>query len=291
MRGAIALPIAVDPVADTRGMRSSSASCTARSAPPITSSKSPSGTSPKRSAARREQRRRRDRREGRPLGRLPDHRVAADQGEGGVPAPHRDREVERADHGDGPERVPRLRQSVARALGGDRLPVQLPREPDREVADVDHLLDLAEPLLRDLPHLERDERAERLLLAAELLAEEAHELTAPRRGDVAPRLEGGDGAGDGGVGGRRVRARDPTDLLAGDRRANDELALGHAPWVDAQALEEPARGGSDGRGGHHRKSRCRPAGRPAVRRSRAPAPACPSRRSGRSSGRTSPRPR
>ena len=45
--------MAVDPVAETSGMRSSSASCTARSAPPSTSSKSPSGTSPKRSAARR----------------------------------------------------------------------------------------------------------------------------------------------------------------------------------------------------------------------------------------------
>ena len=105
------------------------------------------------------------------------------------------------------ERVPRLRQAVARTLGGDRLPVELPREPDREVADVDHLLNLAQPLLRDLPDLERDERAERLLLAAELLAEEAHELAAPRRGDVAPRLEGGDGARDGGVGRRGVAAR------------------------------------------------------------------------------------
>ena len=53
MRGAIALPIAVEPVAETSGMRSSSASCTARSAPPITSSNRPSGTSPRRSAARR----------------------------------------------------------------------------------------------------------------------------------------------------------------------------------------------------------------------------------------------
>ena len=52
MRGAISFPIAVEPVAETSGMRSSSASCTARSAPPITSSKRPSGASPNRSAAR-----------------------------------------------------------------------------------------------------------------------------------------------------------------------------------------------------------------------------------------------
>ena len=80
----------------------------------------------------------------------------------------------------GAERMPRLREAVARALRRDRAAVELPREPDREVADVDHLLHLAEPLLRDLPDLERHERAERLLLAAQLLAEQAHELAAMR---------------------------------------------------------------------------------------------------------------
>ena len=52
MRGASSLPICVEPVAETSGIRGSSASWTARSAPPITSSASPSGTPPKRSAAR-----------------------------------------------------------------------------------------------------------------------------------------------------------------------------------------------------------------------------------------------
>ena len=134
----------------------------------------------------REQRRARERGQRRPLGRLPDHRVAADEGERGVPAPDRDREVEGADHGHGPERVPRLGEPMPGSLGGDRAAVELAREADREVADVDHLLHLAEALLRDLPDLERDERAERVLLAAELLAEQAHELAAPRRRHVAP---------------------------------------------------------------------------------------------------------
>ena len=52
MRGASSLPICVEPVAETSGIRGSSASWTARSAPPMTSSASPSGTPPKRSAAR-----------------------------------------------------------------------------------------------------------------------------------------------------------------------------------------------------------------------------------------------
>ena len=127
-----------------------------------------------------EQRHARERGERRPLGGLPDHGVAADEGERGVPAPDGDREVEGADHRDGPERMPRLGEAVAGTLRRDRAAVELAREADREVADVDHLLHLAEPLLRDLPDLERDERAERLLLAAQLLAEQPHELAAVR---------------------------------------------------------------------------------------------------------------
>ena len=66
-------------------------------------------------------------------------------------------------------------------LRGDRLPVELARQPDGEVADVDHLLDLAEALLGDLSDLERDERAERVLLAPEFLAEEADETETEAR--------------------------------------------------------------------------------------------------------------
>ena len=127
-----------------------------------------------------------ERGERRPLGGLPDHGVAADEGERGVPAPDGDREVEGADHRDGPERMPRLGEAVAGALRRDRAAVELAREADGEVADVDHLLHLAEPLLGDLPDLERDERAERLLLAAQLLAEQPHELAAMRARQVAP---------------------------------------------------------------------------------------------------------
>ena len=143
-----------------------------------------------------EQRHARERGEGRSLGGLPDHGVAADEGERGVPAPDGDGEVEGADHRDGPERMPRLGEAVAGTLRRDRAAVELAREADREVADVDHLLHLAEPLLGDLPDLERDERAERLLLAAQLLAEQPHELAAMRPREVAPRDERLGGAGD-----------------------------------------------------------------------------------------------
>ena len=99
-----------------------------------------------------------DRRERSEVARLPDHRVAAHDGERCVPAPHRHREVERGDHRRRPERMPLLHQSVAGTLAGDRQTVQLAAEPDGEVADVDHLLHLAECLALDLADLELNQR-------------------------------------------------------------------------------------------------------------------------------------
>ena len=55
------------------------------------------------------------RRQRRLVRRLPQHRVAGDEGQGGVPRPHGDGEVERRDDGARAHRVPRLHQPVARA--------------------------------------------------------------------------------------------------------------------------------------------------------------------------------
>ena len=95
---------------------------------------------------------------------------------------------------------------MAGALGGDRTAEELSREPHREVADVDHLLHLAEALLGDLAGLERDERAECLLLASQLLAQQADELAAPWCGHVAPGLECFGGSRDCGVGAGGIAA-------------------------------------------------------------------------------------
>ena len=108
-----------------------------------------------------------DRGERRRLRRLPDDRIAADRGERGVPRPDRDREIERGDHADRPERMPLLHHPVARPLGRERQTVELPRQADREVADVDHLLHFAVAFDADLAHLERDQIAERLLEIAQ----------------------------------------------------------------------------------------------------------------------------
>ncbi len=117
---------------------------------------------------------------------LPDHRVAADEGQRGVPRPHRDREVEGADHADDAQRVPLLHHPVARPLGGDREAEQLPRQADGQVADVDHLLDLAQALGADLAGLDGDQRAEvRLVLAQQVRRARGRAGRAPGRARCA----------------------------------------------------------------------------------------------------------
>ena len=71
-------------------------------------------------------------------------------------------------------------------LGGDGQAEQLAGQADREVADVDHLLDLAEALGADLAGLDRDERAEIGLVLAQQLAELADQLAADRGRHRAP---------------------------------------------------------------------------------------------------------
>jgi len=57
---------------------------------------------------------------------------------------------------------------------------------DGEVGDVDHLLHFTDALGEDLAVLERDQRAEIVLVAAQLVTDEAHGLTALRCRNLAP---------------------------------------------------------------------------------------------------------
>ena len=120
------------------------------------------------------------RREQRLLGGLPHHRIAADERERRVPPPHRRWKVERRDHAHHAERVPRLHHPMARALGRDGEPVQLPREAYREVADVDHLLHLAQAFAANLAGLDGDDLTQLRFVAPQPLAERAHHLAPPR---------------------------------------------------------------------------------------------------------------
>ena len=165
-----------------------------------------------------------ERRERSLVARLPDHRVAAHDRQRRVPRPHRDREVERADDTHWPHRVPRLHQPVTGALGRDGEPVQLPRQTDGEVADVDHLLHLAEALGADLARLDRHQFAELSLVLAEQLAEAAHHVAARRRRRLTPHAERRSGALDGVV--DRAGAAGRAERAAGDRRARRLVAVG-----------------------------------------------------------------
>ena len=120
------------------------------------------------------------------LRRLPHHGVAADEGDGGVPRPDGDGEVEGRDDPDHAERVPGLHQPVAGPLGGHRAAEQLPRQADGVVADVDHLLHLAERLGGDLADLEADQGGQVVAVLAQQLAEALDDGAPHRRGDQPP---------------------------------------------------------------------------------------------------------
>ena len=213
--GATARPIRVEPVADTSATRGIGHQRLADLGPPSTSALSAVGR-PDPSGGLGQQRLAGQRGQQGLLRRLPDHGVTADQGERGVPRPHRHREVEGADHADHAERVPLLHHPVAGALGGDGEAEQLPRLADGEVADVDHLLHLAQALGADLARLDRHQRAEVLLVLAQQVAEHAHQLAADRAGDQAPGRE------------RVGRPRhDRRDLVRPVRRDPPELAARH----------------------------------------------------------------
>ena len=77
------------------------------------------------------------------------------------------------------------------ALGLNRQTIELTRQADGEVADVDHLLHFAEPLRLDLADLDRHQPAEFRLGGAQFLAQQADKLAAARRRDAAPFEEGG----------------------------------------------------------------------------------------------------
>ena len=235
--GASALPIAVEPVAETSGRRGSSASCRARSAPPITTSNRPVRSVAERRAARCEERLAGERGERRALARLPHDRIAAHERERRVPAHTATGKLKARDHADGPERVPLLEHPVARALGGDREAVELARQADREVADVDHLLHLAEALRAILPvsSVTSAPSASFSLRSSS----PSSRTSSPRRGAGTSRQCSKAAVG-------RARSRHPCprrrcahvrEQLAGDRGAHLEIAARQGAAIEAEPVE------------------------------------------------------
>src|SRR5690606_4031247 len=166
---------------------------------------------------------------------LPDRDVAADRGHERIPGPDRYGEIERRDDPDDTQRMPLLVHAVAGALGMHGQAVELAREADGELADVDHLLHLAVALGLGLAHFQRDQRTERILVLAQRLGAQPDRLAAARRRGGAPDLEGGLGAFDDplvvGFGG----GGDAAERLAGGRIDRFERAgAGGGPFAVAE---------------------------------------------------------
>ena len=83
---------------------------------------------------------------------------------------------------------------MAGALAVHGEAVKLAREADGEIGDIDHLLHFAQAFGQDLAHLERDQRAQFLLMGAQFVADFAHDLAALGSGHHAPFEEGFGGA-------------------------------------------------------------------------------------------------
>src|SRR5712692_924384 len=106
--------------------------------------------------------------------------------------------------------MPGFEHAVSRPLARDHPPIELPRQPDREIADVDHLLHFALALFEDLAGLDRYQPAERRLVLSQLVGKQPHQLAAARRRDLTP---GGEGAL-----GERNHAIEVFPAMAADRR-------------------------------------------------------------------------
>ena len=76
--------------------------------------------------------------------------------------------------------MPLLGQPMIFAFGLDDQAVQLPRQPDGEIANVDHFLHFAKPFGWRLAHLKADKSAECILGGAQFFAQQAHEFATPR---------------------------------------------------------------------------------------------------------------
>ena len=85
--------------------------------------------------------------------------------------------------------MPGFAHVVARTFRGDGQAVELTRQANGEVADVDHLLYFAQAFLGDLARLPRHQFAQVRLVFTQQVTELAHQLTPAWRRDFAPDLK------------------------------------------------------------------------------------------------------
>ncbi len=112
------------------------------------------------------------------------------------------------------------------------------RQANGEVADIDHFLHFAQTFLGDLARLPGHQLAKVGLVLAQQFAELPYQLATPRRGHLAPGLEGALGAADLLLDLGRPLPVDGADTAAVDRRMHKLLALLIQRRVDTQTIEQ-----------------------------------------------------
>ena len=118
--------------------------------------------------------------------RLPNTHVSRNPREGGVPTPHRNREVECADDAHHAEGVILFVHPVVGTLRVHGEAIQLAALAHSEIADVDHLLHLTKPFLVALAHFIGHKGAKALFFGTEGVAVLANHFAALRGGPFAP---------------------------------------------------------------------------------------------------------
>src|SRR5208282_1447552 len=112
--------------------------------------------------------------------------IAADKRERGIPSPDCHRKIEGGNDPGHAQRMPGLHHAMFGALRRDGESAKLPRKANGEVANVNHLLDLAQALGKDLARLKGDKFTQRRLVGAQLLPEQAYKLAPFWRGHGPP---------------------------------------------------------------------------------------------------------
>ena len=82
--------------------------------------------------------------------------------------------------------MPGLHHPVAKPFRCDGQPVQLPRQTDGKITDIDHFLHFASAFGRDFARLYRDQPRQIVLVIAQGIAEQPDKLAAARRGNRTP---------------------------------------------------------------------------------------------------------
>src|SRR5207247_7473897 len=106
-----------------------------------------------------------------------------------VPRPDRDRKIKRRDDSDETKRMPLFHQPMARPFGLNRQAVKHARLPDREIADVDHLLHFAFAFGENFSGLERNELPKLVFEFAERVSQTTDGVATDRSRSSSPFLK------------------------------------------------------------------------------------------------------